>query len=409
MNWLLQDRLRLIRQKPFQLFLGHVFLTVAGGGLAYVLIVWHAFTESDSLQTVAINAIMFWGPSVFLGPVVGWLVDRYNRKSVLIITNLLRALAFIGIGAVLANHSAIYWCYILTFINGISFAFALPAFGAFTRELVEDKDLLLANTTIDTVFELANVLGMGLSGLFILTLSFHIGIIVVGSFIALGIFMLVVLKNSDLIPFKQDVCNHFIDDWKFAFNTLKGNSLMLWLSILNVILFVQFMVTPNLVTPFVRHVLHGGPQLFSLIEVACSTGMVLGAMALPPLVKAIGWEKCVFMTILGITLSLFIFSLNHMKSLAVAIYFVLGFCYTSWSLVISRTQELIPKAQQGRIQAILNSTSSLFVLVLFLILENSSKTTSIVHEYWYFTGFGLIALVVLTVATKGSFHKSAHT
>lgn len=406
MNWLLEDRLRLIRQTSFRLYLWHMFLTVSGGGLAYVLIVWHAFTESDSLHGVAINALMFWGPSVFLSPLVGWIVDRYKRKSVLIITNLIRALAFIGIGWVLVNHDSIYWCYLLTFINGVTFAFAFPTFGAFTRELVEDKDLLLANTTIDAVFELANVFGMALAGILLLLFSFHAGIILVGCLIAVGIVMLLLLKNKDVIPFKHDTCSHFIDDWKFAFSTLKNNPSMLWLSILNIILFVQFMVTPNLVTPFIAHVLHGGSQLFSLVEVACSIGMVLGAITLPALVKKMGWGTCVFITILGITLSLFIFSLNQIKSIAVIIYFILGFCYTSWSLVISRAQELMPRAQQGRIQAVLNAVSSLLILTLFLILQNSLKKTSIVHEYWYFTGFGMIALLALVMIRRRDSRKT---
>jgi len=402
MNWLLRDRLRLIRHRPFQLYLWHIFLTVAGGGLSYVLVTWHVFNVSDSLHTVAMNALMFWGPSVLLGPLVGWFVDRYRRKSVLITTNILRVIAFVGIGWILRSHYSVYWCYLLTLINGITFAFALPAFGALTRQLVEDKDLLLANTTSDTVFELANVLGMGLVGVLVLTMSFSTGIMLVGVFIALGIAALLFIDNKQLIPYTKDSCSRFIDDWKFSFKTLKENRLMLWLSVLNIILFTQFVVAPNLITPFIKHVLHGGSVLFSTVEVACSIGMVLGAMTLPALVKRFGWQRCIFLTVLGITTALLLFSFNHIKSIAVGIYFFLGFCYVSWSLVLSRAQELMPKAQQGRIQAVLNAASSLLILSMFLILQTSSKTTSIVHQYWYFTGFGVVALIVLGVIEKST-------
>lgn len=402
MNWLLQERLRLIRHKPFQLYLWHIFITVAGGGLAYVLITWHVFALSDSLHTVAVNALMFWGPSVLLGPVVGWLVDRYQRKSVLIVTNLFRIATFVGIGYVLIGHHSIYWSYLITLVNGITFAFALPAFGAFTREIVADKDLLLANTTIDAVFELGNVMGMGLTALLVLTMSFSTGMIVVGCFIAIGVLMLLILNNNDLLPYEKEACNHFIEDWHFAWHTLKNNRLMLWLSALSVVMFVQFMVAPNLVTPFIKHKLHGGSKLFSMIETTCSIGMIIGSVALPALAKKLGWRNCVFATLSGITVCLLAFSLNHVQSIAIIIYFILGFCCAAWSLVISRSQELMPKAQQGRIQAILNAVSSLLILLVYLVLQATPKGSSIVHMYWYFTGFGIIGLWILKLIEQAN-------
>lgn len=401
MNWLLQERLRLIRHRPLKLYLWHVFITVTGGGVAYILIAWHVFALSDSLHTVAVNSLMFWGPSVFLGPVVGWLVDRYRRKSVLMVTNLFRVIAFIGIGWVLSAHSSIYWSYLLTLINGITFAFALPALGAFTRELVIDEHLLLANTTVDAVFELANVVGMSLTALLVLILSFSIGMIVVGILIAAGIIMLLALKNEELIPYEKEACNHFIDDWRFAWHSLKDNRQLVWLSALSIIFFVQFMVAPNLVTPFIKHELHAGLQLFSIIETMCSVGMIIGSLLLPVLAKKLGWHSCMLATLLGITLGLFAFSMNHLQFLAIFIYFILGFCYAAWSLVISRSQELMPKAQQGRIQAMINALSSLLILLVYFILQGTSKNSSIVHIYWCFTAFGFAGLFVLQ-RIKGS-------
>lgn len=400
MNWLLQDRLRLVRHKPFQLYLWHIFITVAGGGLAYVLIVWHVFSASNSLHSVAVNALMFWGPSVLLAPVVGWLVDRYQRKQILIVTNLFRIGIFIGVGLVLNQDDSIYWSYLITFVNGVTFAFALPAFAAFTRELIADKDLLLANTTIDAVFELANVLGMGLTALIVLALSFATGMILVGLFIALGVVMLLLIDNSDLLPYDREPCNHFVDDWCFAFHTLKNNRLIRWLAVLSVILFVQWMTAANLVTPFIKHKLHGGAQLFSAVEIACCIGMIAGSMMLPALVKRIGWFTCLFVTITGITLCLLFFSFNHNQVLAVTIYLILGFCYTSWALVISRCQELMPKAQQGRLQATLGAASSLLLLLIYLILQAIHSNNSIVHIYWYFSGFGVAGLLVLSMINK---------
>lgn len=397
MNWLLEDRLRLLRHYPFRLYLLHVFITIAGGGMSYILVTWHVFALSDSIHTVIINALMFWVPSVLFSPVIGWLVDRYSRKAVLILTNAFRAVAFIALGWVMLSHQSIEWCYLLTFTNGISFAFGLPAFSAFTRELVQDKDLLIANTTVDVVFELANILGMGLTGVLVLSLSFSTGIILVGAFIVVGIGLLALIHNKELIPYEKEPCTHFITDWKHAYQSLKNDRLMLWLSVLSTILFIQFMIAPILVTPFLKHILHAGAPLFSAIEVACSIGMVLGALAIPVLAKSIGWKKCLLIAISTIGVMLVAFSLNHSKPVAAIIYFILGFCFTAWSLVISRAQERMPKAQQGRIQTTLNTFSSLIILILYTIMQYSTKNASILHAYWYCTSFAVLGLLVLWV------------
>lgn len=216
MNFLWQDRLRLLRHKPFLFYLLHMFITVTGGGLAYVLIIWHCFQASGSIHTVAMLSIMFWGPSVLLGPFAGWATDKYPRKIILIVAHTFRVIAFIGIGWVLTSHHALYWSYLVSMTNGIVFAIAIPAFGAFTRELVEDKDLLLANTTVDAAFETANILGMGLTGLLMLTLSYATGLIIVGCFIAVGAAFLLFIRQKDLIPYEKEPCSNFINDWKIA-------------------------------------------------------------------------------------------------------------------------------------------------------------------------------------------------
>lgn len=159
------------------------------------------------------------------------------------------------------------------------------------------------------------------------------------------------------------------------------------------------MVAPNLITPFIKHELHGGPVLFSIIEGTCSIGMVVGAIIIPALTKRIGWLRCLFFTITGISVCLLIFSLNHLQSIAVGIYFTLGFCYNAWSLSVSQAQERMPKAQQGRIQAVMNTVGAILVLGLYLILQGATHTP-IVHEYWYFTAFGLVGLLVLQMINK---------
>ena len=104
-------------------------------------------------------------PTVLVGPVAGALVDRWDRKWVMVGSDLLRAGLVMAIPAAAVLNVGIVFG--LVFLLAIASSFFRPARVAALPQVVPDEDLLTANSAMwvaDTVTDLA---GYGLGGLFV--------------------------------------------------------------------------------------------------------------------------------------------------------------------------------------------------------------------------------------------------
>src|SRR5262245_48450651 len=84
-------------------------------------------------------------PPFLLSPVAGVVADRFDRRKVLVVSDVLRA--GIVLGFLLVDRPDRLWLlYVLTVLQFSVSAFFEPARAALVPELVEDHELLTANT-----------------------------------------------------------------------------------------------------------------------------------------------------------------------------------------------------------------------------------------------------------------------
>jgi MFS transporter, DHA3 family, macrolide efflux protein len=103
-------------------------------------------------------------PSLLLGPLAGVFVDRWDRRKVMIISNLLRAALVL---CLLTIHSVeqVWVFYVIGFLNACISQFFLPARGATLPLIITDKsDLLAANGLMQIIQMVGLLAGPGLAG-----------------------------------------------------------------------------------------------------------------------------------------------------------------------------------------------------------------------------------------------------
>lgn len=392
MNVSFNDRLRLLRDRSFALFLLHGLLTVFGGAMCYITLTWYVLTLGGGLSSVIWTSVAFWLPQVLLAPLCGVITDRYSRKNILILCNVIRVVSFFSFGLLLIIHPSLTLCYLLNLINGLVFTLLSPAVMAFVRELVENEDLLVANTTCDMNYEIANVAGMGLAGVLVVWFGAPYCLMLVSVMVLIGLFFLFAIqKNSYKQQHSRENSNYF-QDFKAGLAYLRARPNLTLLYILNTLLVIQFMVSPILLAPFVKDVLHGGSLAFSLIEVALSAAIILGSLCMPSLTKKLGWYGVIFCGFALMSVAYLVFSFNRSLPIAILLYFIIGFCLPMWALFVSRGQELTPKNMQGRLQASFNSISSTAILGIYVLLSLLDHQMALPHIYWLCSLIGVVAM-----------------
>jgi MFS transporter, DHA3 family, macrolide efflux protein len=129
----------------FLMWLGQFVSLVGSAMTRFALTIW-AYEITGSAMTLALVGFFSFGPSVIFSPIAGAMVDRWDRKRVMMFSDLMA-----GLGTVLlfvlynANSLEIWHLYIVGFIAGAADSFQFPAFSAVVTMMLDKKDYVRAN------------------------------------------------------------------------------------------------------------------------------------------------------------------------------------------------------------------------------------------------------------------------
>jgi MFS family permease len=120
------------------------------------------YTDNSTL-TVTLLLLARNIPFFLLSPVAGTIADMFDRKKLIVFTNLLRM--FLVLGFLLVDSAERIWLiYLLTVIQFSLWAFFEPAFAAFLPSLVKQEELVTANTLNGVTWSVMLAVGSALGG-----------------------------------------------------------------------------------------------------------------------------------------------------------------------------------------------------------------------------------------------------
>ncbi|WP_182049990.1 MFS transporter [Changpingibacter yushuensis] len=157
-------------------------------------------TDDNAFAVGAVTALQFL-PLMFFMPVAGILADRFDKRKILLITQLSQAIMAFALGAiVLSGHATVVHVCIFAFLLGTASAFDSPPRQVFVSELVPAADLPNAVGLNSTSFNLARLIGPGLSGLLIAWVGAGWVFIINGASFIATIFALLIMRGADFYP-----------------------------------------------------------------------------------------------------------------------------------------------------------------------------------------------------------------
>lgn len=153
---------QLLRSNPSfrRLFLAHA-TSRAGDAFNTVALVVLVFRLTGSGLGVATTVAFEVAPIVLLGPVAGIVADRYPRRTVMVLADLLRA-SLVALLAV--AHGEVALAYAVAFGVSIGTLLFNPAASSLVPDLVGDDELVDANSALWTIAVVAQILLAPLAG-----------------------------------------------------------------------------------------------------------------------------------------------------------------------------------------------------------------------------------------------------
>ncbi len=157
---------RLATNSPFSaMWLGQVISSLGDRvhQIALVFLVARATNESPLALGLVFAAMTI--PTSVVGPLAGALVDRWNRKWVMVGSDLVRAALVFAIPVVANLHIGLVIGLVL--LIAVASSFFRPARAAALPQVVPDEDLLTANSAMWVADTASDLAGYGLGGLFV--------------------------------------------------------------------------------------------------------------------------------------------------------------------------------------------------------------------------------------------------
>lgn len=184
---------KLLRKAPtgmlaFTLIWIGQFASLLGSGMTgFGLSIW-AWQATGQATALALAAFFFTGPTMLLSPLAGALVDRSNRKLVMMLSDIAAGLTTLALLILYATgHLQIWHIYVTNVIQGAFRAFQWPAYSAAMSTMLRKEDLGRANGMLYMAEAASGILApvaaaaligvIGIGGIFIVdiaTLAFAI-------------------------------------------------------------------------------------------------------------------------------------------------------------------------------------------------------------------------------------------
>src|SRR5258708_6096655 len=153
-----------LRQRQFAfLWIGQM-MSLVGDWVLFVALPFYIYSLTGSSFATGIMFIVQTVPRLCFGSVAGVFVDRWSRKYTMLATNLIEAGLLMTL--FLARSSELIWViYVFAFLDSIVSQFFSPAQTAIIPQLVEEPQLLAANSLNSTSQELTRLVGPFIGGL----------------------------------------------------------------------------------------------------------------------------------------------------------------------------------------------------------------------------------------------------
>jgi MFS family permease len=320
-----------------------------GTGITYIALIWLVFSLTGSALDVGILMIVQTIPTIALGIFSGAIVDKTNKKVIIILCDIGRGvLVFL-----LPFVPTVYYIYGIAFFISILRQFSTTSRMALVPSVVKEKELIVANSLYEFTSMVANIAGPAIGGIIVGFMGTKSAFFIDGiTYFISG--MCIIGLSYPHIARAVETQKTLIVDIKEGLSFVWKTSVIRYLLVLIALLMFSFGFINVLIIVYVKEILRVGAEQFGLLASAQSMGSLIAAFALGALAQRITRENILFIAILilaGVILALGLFA---SLGIAVMLMFLGGMGTILLSITsITTIQQITPGTMRGRVMGAL--------------------------------------------------------
>ncbi len=399
-KWIGYKLLALLRQGPFRRYIIGSLISDSGTWMQMMAQSWVMSALTNKAILLGLVNFAAGLPALALAPMAGSLADRFDKRKILVATQIVQIIFAISLGLLIFTGRVQIWHIIFfALLLGIAFSYEMPAISALVPELVKHDEI--APIALDrSVFHGSRLIGPSLAGFFVAwwgaASAFFTNAF---SFVALIIALISLPKRPTGTAEEEEQRRSGI---KEGFRYVLSNRIILALIALIACNTVFVFPAISVMLPlYVRNVLHLGAESMGGLMAVSGSGAFLGSIGLLGVARE---NRLKFMSgnVVAIALGVFLMARSSSFLLTACAMGVIAIALSmNFGLSNTIVQEHAPAHLRGRVSAVFGMSFFGLMPIAGLITPGFSdligmRTTLTVASIVY----GIAADAILSVAGR---------
>src|SRR5258706_7600031 len=384
----------ILGQRPLRFVFAANVISMLGSGMNTAAVAWYILQATHSEMALASLSFPQPIPAMLMLPFTGVLIDREDRRRLVMWLDALRAVIIVAVAILAFRHRVQVWqLYLMNTLVAAGFWMFWPTITALIQELTPEGQFVQSNT-----FLLAGVQGgwliagsivgfmynhIGLGGVLLIDVSTYVVSFLCYFAVRKG--RHVVLRPEELradILAAESQFERFWLEMREGLHFLRDHRAVVLLGI-SWALFLGAMVTGVVVTPSLSdRVFHAGAKGYGWLNMGWGGGAFASALYAPQAIAWLGGRRTVAFSMALLAVCVVCAPIMPFLPFAISIYFLIGSARRLGGVALNTSlMEMVPKHLMGRVQNAFYFFGTFLQLVLALAVGAVAHSVSLVGAF----------------------------
>jgi MFS family permease len=327
---------RALRHRNFKLFFAGQGISVIGTWMTRLATSWLVYRLTQSALLLGIVSFAGQIISFVAGPFAGVLVERLNRRKLLVWTQAAAAIQSLALAALTLAHAITLWEIIaLTALQGLINAFDMPGRQSFLVQMVDDRNDLSNAIAINSSMNNA-----GEGWCFLIDGVSYCAVI--------ASLLMMRLRPIEILRHSSSTFEQIREGWDYISTFPPIRTILILIALVSLMGYPYAVLLPI----FAAQVLHGGPYTLGWLTGASGIGALISAITLAVRKSVLGLTRMLQLAAGILGGGLVLFGLSHALWLSLVLMVFVGFglmqCSAASNTVI---QSLVTEDKRARVMS----------------------------------------------------------
>ena len=340
-----------VKNRNFAIYFCGMSVTLVGAWIQQVAMGWLVFNLTNSVFLLSVAVFLSQIPSLLFTPFAGVVCDRFNRRTILMVTQTLMMLQSAVLGFLtiegLINMPIIF---ALCFFVGTVISFDAPARQSFYAKLVPPKDLSNAIALNSTAMNGSRFIGPAIGGIMISSFGEGVCFLVnAASYGAILLSLAMIRLKPENIQKHSGAIRDIVEGYSYIYSFKPIRALIMLLMV-----FSFFAMPFSLLLPaFTKGTLGGGSEALGNMMSCVGCGALGAALYLAARKSVLGMGRVIVLSCMLAGIGLILMSMVDSLKLAYVLAVPVGFGMIAVAAGCNTMlQSLVDEEKRGRVMSV---------------------------------------------------------